>query len=101
MHIIEPESFLITAMSYQMLNEIKWSTNMILKSFSLKRVIMITGLKMENCFVQQGNGIKKNRVIKQKLMKKPTLPLAGGEEESKRGKAGTNKNWKHLIKLKK
>ena len=52
-----------------MLSEIKLSTNMILRNFSLKHVIMMTGLKLKNSLIQQGKEIMKNRVIKQKSMK--------------------------------
>ena len=41
------ESVLMNTMNYQMLEEIKWSPNMILKLYFLKDMILMYGQKMK------------------------------------------------------
>ena len=55
---------LMKSMGYQMLKEIKYSTNMGLISYFVKQIIMMTGLKMKNQLIKENKLIKKNQLIK-------------------------------------
>ena len=55
---------LMKSMGYQMLKEIKYSTNMGLISYFVKQIIMMTGLKMKNQLIKENKLVKKNQLIK-------------------------------------
>ena len=96
-------------MNYQMLKEVKRSSNMILTNDFLKHIIMMSGLKMK--LIQK----KSN---KEEFVDLSDIPALEDDEEVKEGKIlfffnfkqtinctsniiSTNKSWKQLIQIKK
>ena len=54
---------LMNLMNYQMLKQVKLSTNVILLNYFLEHIIMMSGLKMKKRLMQQEKVIKKNMQI--------------------------------------
>ena len=51
----------MNTMNYQMLKEVKWTTNLILLNYFLRNITMISGLKMKNRLIKSTDLRSKRR----------------------------------------